>query len=92
MFYDSNPDDSLEVIDGKEIIDREGVEEMKTGNWTVAYLKLFKRELLENLPFPLGKYLLDVESTPKGFTGCLFKQLYLLVPYWFIWYFIKYME
>ena len=51
-FYDSNPDDSLEVIEGKEIIDREGVEEMRNGNWTVAYLKLFKRELLENLPFP----------------------------------------
>ena len=85
------------MIEGKEIIDREGVEEMRNGNWTVAYLKLFKRELLENLPFPLGKncgrYLLDVESTPKGFTGCLFKQ-FIFIGYriGFIWYFIKYME
>jgi len=37
LFYDSNPDDSLEVIEGKEIIDREGVEEMRNGNWTVNY-------------------------------------------------------
>lgn len=73
LFYDSNPDDSLEVIDGKEIINREGLEEMRIGNWTVAYLKLFKRELLENLPKNCGRYLLDMESTSKGFTGCLFK-------------------
>ena len=65
LFYDSNPDDSLEVIDGKEIIDREGVEEMRNGNWTVAYLKLFKRELLENLPFPLGKIAEDTYWTWK---------------------------
>lgn len=43
LFYDSNLEDSLEVIEGKEIINREGVEEMRNGNWTVAYLKLFKR-------------------------------------------------
>lgn len=65
LFYDSNPDDSLEVIEGKEIIDREGVEEMRNGNWTVAYLKLFKRELLENLPFPLGKIAEDTYWTWK---------------------------
>ena len=65
LFYDSNPDDSLEVIDGKEIIGREGVEEMRNGNWTVAYLKLFKRELLENLPFPLGKIAEDTYWTWK---------------------------
>ena len=67
LFYDSNPDDSLEVIEGKEIIDREGIEEMQTGNWTVAYLKLFKRELLENLPFPLGKIAEDTYWTWKVF-------------------------
>ena len=65
LFYDSNPDDSLEVIDGKEIIGREAVEEMRNGNWTVAYLKLFKRELLENLPFPLGKIAEDTYWTWK---------------------------
>ena len=65
LFYDSNPDASLEVIEGKEIIDREGVEEMRNGNWTVAYLKLFKRELLENLPFPLGKIAEDTYWTWK---------------------------
>ena len=65
LFYDSNPDDSLEVIDGKEIIGREGVEEMRNGNWTVAYLKLFKKELLENLPFPLGKIAEDTYWTWK---------------------------
>lgn len=65
LFYDSNPDDSLEVIEGKEIIDREGVEEMKTGNWTVAYLKLFKRELLQDLPFPIGKMAEDTYWTWK---------------------------
>lgn len=65
LFYDSNPDASLEMIEGKEIIDREGVEEMRNGNWTVAYLKLFKRELLENLPFPLGKIAEDTYWTWK---------------------------
>ena len=65
LFYDSNPDDSLEVIEGKEIIDREGVEEMKTGNWTVAYLKLIKRELLQDLPFPIGKMAEDTYWTWK---------------------------
>ena len=65
LFYDSNPDDSLEVIEGKEIINREGVEEMRYGNWTVAYVKLFKRELLENLPFPLGKIAEDTYWTWK---------------------------
>lgn len=65
MFYESNPEDSLEVIEGKEIIDRESVEEMRNGNWTVAYLKLFKRELLENLPFPLGKIAEDTYWTWK---------------------------
>ena len=65
LFYDSNPDDSLEVIEGKEIINREGLEEMRNGNWTVAYLKLFKRELLENLPFPLGKIAEDTYWTWK---------------------------
>ena len=65
LFYDSNPDDSLEVIDGKEIIGREGVEEMRNGNWTVDYLKLFKRELLGDLPFPLGKIAEDTYWTWK---------------------------
>ena len=65
LFYDSNPDDSLEVIEGKEIIDREGVEKMKTGNWTVAYLKLIKRELLQDLPFPIGKMAEDTYWTWK---------------------------
>ena len=65
LFYDSNPDDSLEVIEGKEIIDREGVEEMRNGNWTVAYLKLFKRELLQDLPFPIGKMAEDTYWTWK---------------------------
>lgn len=65
LFYNSNPDDSLEMIEGKEIIDREGLEEMRNGNWTVAYLKLFKRELLENLPFPLGKIAEDTYWTWK---------------------------
>ena len=65
LFYESNPEDSLEVIEGKEIIDRESVEEMRNGNWTVAYLKLFKRELLENLPFPLGKIAEDTYWTWK---------------------------
>ena len=65
LFYDSNPDDSLEVIEGKEIIDREGVEEMRNGNWTVAYLKLFKRELLQDLPFPIGKITEDTYWTWK---------------------------
>lgn len=50
LFYNSNPDDSLE---------------MRNGNWTVAYLKLFKRELLENLPFPLGKIAEDTYWTWK---------------------------
>ncbi len=65
LFYDSNPDDSLEVIEGKEIIDREGVEEMRNGNWTVAYLKLFKRELLLDSPFPIGKMAEDTYWTWK---------------------------
>ncbi|VTS47554.1 putative glycosyltransferase [Streptococcus mitis] len=65
LFYDSNPDDSLEVIEGKEIIDREGVEEMRNGNWTVAYLKLFKRELLLDSPFPIGKIAEDTYWTWK---------------------------
>ena len=65
MTYVTDPDDSLEVIEGKEIIGREGVEEMRSGNWTVAYLKLFKRELLENLPFPLGKIAEDTYWTWK---------------------------
>ena len=65
LFYDSNPDDSLEVIEGKEIIHREGVEEMRNGNWTVAYLKLFKRELLQDLPFPIGKITEDTYWTWK---------------------------
>jgi glycosyl transferase cpsJ(V) len=67
LFYDSNPDDSLEVIEGKEIINREGLEEMRNGNWTVAYLKLFKRELLESLPFPLGKIAEDTYWNGKYF-------------------------
>ncbi|VOA39959.1 putative glycosyltransferase [Streptococcus pneumoniae] len=46
MTYVTDPDDSLEVIEGKAIMDREGVEEVRNGNWTVAVLKLFKRELL----------------------------------------------
>ena len=65
LFYDSNPDYSLEVIEGKEIIYREGVEEMRNGNWTVAYLKLFKRELLQDLPFPIGKITEDTYWTWK---------------------------
>ena len=65
LFYDSNPDDSFEVIEGKEIIDREGVEEMRNGNWTVAYLKLFKRELLQDSPFPIGKIAEDTYWTWK---------------------------
>ncbi|HEW3297133.1 TPA: glycosyltransferase family 2 protein [Streptococcus pneumoniae] len=65
LFYDSNPDNSFEVIEGKEIIDREGVEEMKNGNWTVAYLKLFKRGLLQELSFPIGKMAEDTYWTWK---------------------------
>ncbi|HEU3278919.1 TPA: glycosyltransferase family 2 protein [Streptococcus pneumoniae] len=65
LFYDSNPDNSFEVIEGKEIIDREGVEEMKNGNWTVAYLKLFKRGLLQDLSFPIGKMAEDTYWTWK---------------------------
>lgn len=65
LFYDSNLEDSLEVIEGKEIINREGVEEMRNGNWTVAYLKLFKRELLQDSPFPIGKIAEDTYWTWK---------------------------
>lgn len=65
LFYDSNPDNSFEVIEGKEIIDREGVEEMRNGNWTVAYLKLFKRGLLQDLSFPIGKMSEDTYWTWK---------------------------
>ena len=65
LFYDSNPDNSFEVIEGKEIIDREGVEEMRNGNWTVAYLKLFKRGLLQDLSFPIGKMAEDTYWTWK---------------------------
>lgn len=65
LFYDSNPDNSFEVIEGKEIIDREGVEEMKNGNWTVTYLKLFKRGLLQDLSFPIGKMAEDTYWTWK---------------------------
>ncbi|VIQ66843.1 putative glycosyltransferase [Streptococcus pneumoniae] len=65
LFYNSNPDDSLEMIEGKEIIDREGVEEVRNGNWTVAVLKLFKRELLQDLPFPIGKIAEDTYWTWK---------------------------
>ena len=65
MTYVTAPDDSLEVIEGREIIDREGVEEVRNGNWTVAYLKLFKRELLQDLPFPIGKITEDTYWTWK---------------------------
>ena len=65
LFYNSNSEDSLEVIEGKAIIDREGVEEMRNGNWTVAYLKLFKRELLQDSPFPIGKIAEDTYWTWK---------------------------
>ena len=65
MTYVMTPDDSLEVIEGKAIMDREGVEEVRNGNWTVAVLKLFKRELLQNLPFPIGKIAEDTYWTWK---------------------------
>lgn len=65
MTYVTDPDDSLEVIEGKAIMDREGVEEVRNGNWTVAVLKLFKRELLQNLPFPIGKIAEDTYWTWK---------------------------
>ena len=65
MTYVTDPDDSLEVIEGKAIIDREGVEEVRNGNWTVAVLKLFKRELLQNLPFPTDKIAEDTYWTWK---------------------------
>lgn len=65
MTYVTAPDDSLEVIEGKAIMDREGVEEVRNGNWTVAVLKLFKRELLQDLPFPIGKIAEDTYWTWK---------------------------
>ncbi|VNM49583.1 putative glycosyltransferase [Streptococcus pneumoniae] len=65
MIYVTDPDDSLEVIEGKAIMDREGVEEVRNGNWTVAVLKLFKRELLQDLPFPIGKIAEDTYWTWK---------------------------
>lgn len=65
MTYVMDPDDSLEVIEGKAIMDREGVEEVRNGNWTVAVLKLFKRELLQDLPFPIGKIAEDTYWTWK---------------------------
>ncbi|HEV4968507.1 TPA: glycosyltransferase family 2 protein [Streptococcus pneumoniae] len=65
MTYVTDPDDSLEVIEGKAIMDREGVEEVRNGNWTVAVLKLFKRELLQDLPFPIGKIAEDTYWTWK---------------------------
>ena len=46
-------------------MDREGVEEVKNGNWTVAVLKLFKIELLQTLPFPIGKIAEDIYWTWK---------------------------
>ena len=46
-------------------MDREGVEEVKNGNWTVAVLKLFKRELRQTLPFPIGKIAEDIYWTWK---------------------------
>ncbi|VKD43969.1 glycosyltransferase [Streptococcus pneumoniae] len=46
-------------------MDREGVEEVRNGNWTVAVLKLFKRELLQDLPFPIGKIAEDTYWTWK---------------------------
>ena len=65
MTYVTKPDDSLEVIEGKAIMDREGVEEVRNGNWTVAVLKLFKRELLQDSPFPIGKIAEDTYWTWK---------------------------
>ncbi|HGJ1757900.1 TPA: glycosyltransferase family 2 protein [Streptococcus pneumoniae] len=65
MTYVTDPDDSLEVIEGKAIMDREGVEEVRNGNWTVTVLKLFKRELLQDLPFPIGKIAEDTYWTWK---------------------------
>ena len=65
MTYVMDPDDSIEVIEGKGIIDREGTEEVRNGNWTVAVLKLFKRELLQDLPFPIGKIAEDTYWTWK---------------------------
>lgn len=65
MTYVTEPDDSLEVIEGKAIMDREGVEEVRNGNWTVAVLKLFKRELLQDSPFPIGKIAEDTYWTWK---------------------------
>lgn len=65
MTYVTDPDDSLEVIEGKAIMDREGIEEVRNGNWTVAVLKLFKRELLQDLPFPIGKIAEDTYWTWK---------------------------
>lgn len=66
MTYVTEPDDSLEVIEGKAIMDREGVEEVRNGNWTVAVLKLFKRELLQDSPFPIGKIAEDTYWTWKA--------------------------
>ena len=60
MTYVTDPDDSLEVIEGKAIMDREGVEEVRNGNWTVAVLKL-----LQNLPFPTDKIAEDTYWTWK---------------------------
>ena len=65
MTYVTDPVDSLEVIEGKAIMDREGVEEVRNGNWTVAVLKLFKRELLQDSPFPIGKIAEDTYWTWK---------------------------
>lgn len=71
MTYVTDPDDSLEVIEGKAIMDREGVEEVRNGNWTVAVLKLFKRELLQDLPFPIGKIAEDTYWYRVGLSDTL---------------------
>lgn len=87
MTYVTDPDDSLEVIEGKAIMDREGVEEVRNGNWTVAVLKLFKR-VTTRFTISYRKncrgYLLDMEGTSKSFEDSLFESLCLLVPCWFI--------
>ena len=70
-------------------MDREGVEEVQNGNWTVAVLKLFKRELLQTLPFPIGKIAEDIYWTWKVLLRAS-KVVYLNRCVY--WHFIEYME
>ncbi|VMY51986.1 glycosyltransferase [Streptococcus pneumoniae] len=65
LINDGSPDHSSKICEEFVEKDSRCVEEVRNGNWTVAVLKLFKRELLQDLPFPIGKIAEDTYWTWK---------------------------